>query len=252
MVHHKLIVAYDGTNYHGWQIQPDKVTIAGILEQRFLSVFKKHIKIIGASRTDAGVHALGQVASFTLPEPIAPKALHFAWNNALPSDILIRSLDLVSDTFHPQRGVVEKTYYYHFFEHRPLPFLAHYGYHAGKVDFKKLEAGLALFVGTHDFRSFCTGYEAESTVRTIHAIKVTSFKKYGIHRISVTGPGFLRYMIRRIVGACLDVAAHKSIPLDALSTALEERNPHQHLYVAPPHGLMLYRIVYAQDTDENQ
>lgn len=240
---HKMLVAYDGTNYHGWQLQPDMPTIAGILEQRFRAVFKQDIKLIGSSRTDAGVHALGQVVAFSLDQSIPVDKLHFAWNNALPKDILIRSLETISDSFHPQRNVKEKTYYYHFFEQRPLPFVARYGFFCGKIDRKKLETGLRIFIGTHDFRSFCTGYEAENTIRTINSIELIHYKRYGCYRIVIKGPGFLRYMIRRIVGACLDVATTKK-SLDELVCALAAKNPHQHLHVAPAHGLVLYGVRY--------
>jgi len=246
---YRLLIAYDGTDYFGWQRQPDQPTIAGVLENRFESVFKKPISITGASRTDAGVHALGQVASFSLDTPIDPKKLMFAWNNALPKDILIRSLSCVPDDFHPQRDVVEKTYYYHFFQERPLPFVARYGFFCGPIDEQKLHEGLKIFIGTHDFRSFCTGYEAESTIRTINAIEYMHFKRYGISRIAVKGPGFLRYMIRRIVGACLDVASYKSKSIDVLQYALDEKNPHQHLHVAPSRGLLLHGISYKNHND---
>lgn len=241
---YRLTIAYDGTSYYGWQRQPDRPTIAGTLESRFYAVFKKEIKLIGASRTDAGVHALGQAASFALDVSIDSKKLLFAWNNALPQDILIRSLSDTSDDFHPQRHVAEKTYYYHFFQQRALPFLGRYGFYAGTIDTEKLRAGLEIFKGTHDFRSFCTGYEAESTIRTITEVEVVTFKRYGVQRIVVKGPGFLRYMIRRIVGACLDVAAHKEKSIIHLQDALAECNPHQHLHVAPAQGLVLHSIEY--------
>jgi tRNA pseudouridine38-40 synthase len=237
---YKVVVAYDGTDYYGWQKQPDVPTIASILEQRFKSVFKKDIHLIGASRTDAGVHALGQVASFSLDTPISADNLLRAWNNALPPAIVIRSLEEVEE-FHPQRYVKEKTYYYHFFEQRPLPYRARFGYFNGPVDAQKLRSALQLFEGTHDFRSFCTGYEAESTIRTIRAISLVQYRH--MSRIIVQGPGFLRHMIRRIVGGCLEIAS-SSRPIELLSVALAEKSSHQHLFVAPPQGLMLYRIEY--------
>ncbi len=244
MQQYKIIIAYDGTAYHGWQLQPEAPTVVGMLERRFNDVFKKNIKIIGASRTDAGVHALGQVACFSLDSPIPSAKMLWAWNNALPQDILIRSCEEVAD-FHPQRHVSDKTYYYHLFKERPLPFLARYGFHSGPFDDEKLAEAAQIFTGTHDFRSFCTGYERENTVRTVHAISVRYLSRYRVYRIEVRGPGFLRYMIRRIVGACLDVASAKHKPLEVLEAALAERNPHQHLFVVPAQGLMLYHIDYA-------
>lgn len=241
---YKIIIAYDGTAYHGWQVQPQDITIAGMLENRFKDVFKIPIKLIGASRTDAGVHALGQVASFSLDPQIEAESLTWAWNNALPRDILIRSLEEVSSDFHPQRSVAEKTYHYYFFDKRPLPFLSRYGYYQGTFDRTQLIEGLQVFVGTHDFRSFCTGYEQESTIRTINCIELQYFKRYGVYRISVKGPGFLRYMIRRIVGACLDVASSPYKSINDLQIALDAKNPQQNLFVAPAHGLVLHSIHY--------
>ncbi|MBA3751927.1 tRNA pseudouridine synthase A, partial [Candidatus Dependentiae bacterium] len=105
---YKMVVAYDGTSYHGWQRQVELPTVAGELERRFKEVFKRDITIVGASRTDAGVHALGQVARFFLEEPLPESNMMFAWNNVLPPDILIRSLEKASENFHPQKGVKEK------------------------------------------------------------------------------------------------------------------------------------------------
>ena len=239
-----LVVAYDGTAYYGWQQQAKAVTIAGMLEKRFKAVFKQDIKILGASRTDAGVHALGQVARFSLEVDIPIDKIKEAWNNALPQDILIRSIEAVPEQFHPHRGVVEKTYYYHFFDTRPLPFVVRYGFFNGLFDRTKLEDSLQIFVGTHDFRSFCTGSDCDNTVRTIHSSKVHYFRRFGVYRITVKGPGFLRYMIRRIVGACLESASGKRTSVEDLRVALAAKNPRQHFKVAPPQGLLLHHIEY--------
>ncbi len=242
---YKIVIAYDGTAYHGWQVQPEAITVAGMLERRFKDVFKIPIKLIGASRTDAGVHALGQVASFSLESHIPAQAIEFAWNNALPQDILIRSVSEAPADFHPQRHVKEKTYHYYFFDTQPLPFIGRYGYYHGAFHRDTLVEALQVFVGTHDFRSFCTGYEQESTVRTINNIKVQCFRRYGVYRIVVRGPGFLRYMIRRIVGACLEVASSQFLTIADLQSALDAKNPSQNLLVAPPRGLVLYGIEYS-------
>jgi tRNA pseudouridine38-40 synthase len=243
---YKILVAYDGLDYHGWQLQPDRLTIAGVLQSRFKAVFKKEIHIVGASRTDAGVHALGQVARFYTDMSITPEKLRTAWNNLLPRDILIRKLILAEPDFHPQRHVLEKTYYYHFFTQKPLPFLARYGfYRQMSLDLERLQECISIFVGTHDFRSFCTGYEQESTIRTINSLTARYVKRYGVYRIEIKGPGFLRYMIRRIVGASLDIAS-TSRPLKELREALAAKNPQQHLFTVPGHGLMLGHISYSR------
>jgi len=242
---YKLIIAYSGTQYHGWQEQKGVATVAGTLQNVFKKVFNHDIKLVAASRTDAGVHALGQVAIFRTELSLDPHNLMHAWNARLPADILIRSaIQYEPQDFHSQRNVKEKTYYYHFFTKRPLPMVAPYGlfYHK-KLDVEKLKACLTLFVGTHDFRSFCSGDDHESTVSTINSIQYVYFKKYGVHRIVIKGPRFLRYMIRRIVGASLAVAS-SSQPVEHIHYILKQKNPLHSLPTAAAHGLLLRNITY--------
>ncbi len=245
MTVYKMVVAYDGTQYHGWQRQPDVRTVVQTLEQHFKAVFHQEILISGASRTDAGVHALGQVASFALPTAIAPDRLQFAWNNALPADIMIMSLQIAADDFNPRHKVVCKTYHYLFFHERPLPFVQQYGwYYRRPVDLELLHQALQCFVGTHDFRSFCTGYDMQSTIRTINSIDIEFDEiKHG-YKIIVKGPGFLRYMIRRIVGAALAVASRDQFSCQDIVIALEKKDPAQILPNSPAKGLLLYKIEY--------
>jgi tRNA pseudouridine38-40 synthase len=252
MKNYKVTIAYDGTSYHGWQVQPGVPTIAGTSQACFTSTFHYPIALIGASRTDAGVHALGQVAHFTTSLDIADATLKRAWNAHLPQDIQIRSLKTVDSHFHAQRNVISKTYYYHFFIERPLPFVARYGlYYRFFLDFDKLSKALNIFVGTHDFRSFCTGYEQETTIRCIHSITLTYLKRYRTYRIIFKGPGFLRYMIRRIVGASLEIASSLRYTHHDLVNVLAEANPHQNLPTAPAQGLLLRKIFYAQGEKEH-
>lgn len=243
----KLLIAYDGTDYHGWQVQPDKATVAGVLQARFKKVFGHEIHLTGASRTDAGVHALGQVATLNTDIVIDPQKLCSAWNGRLPADIRIRAATCVPDEFHPQRNVATKIYWYHIFTERPLPGFARYGsWYRFPIDMHKLQAALQLFVGTHDFRSFCTGDEQESTVRSVTAIRVIPLIHYRAYRIEVVGPGFLRYMIRRMVGAALYVAAHPQMSVTEIATVLAARNPLHTLPSAPAQGLVLRKIVYQE------
>jgi len=250
MAVYKMVVAYDGTAYHGWQKQPEDISVVQVLEQTFESVFKQKISISGASRTDAGVHALGQVASFALDTQIAPDRLKFAWNNALPHDILIRELSRTMDTFNPRHGVISKTYHYRFFTVRPVPFVHQYGWYISRpINFQLLYEALQIFVGTHDFRSFCTGYDMHSTIRTIYSINLEYDDTLQAHRIVVKGPGFLRYMIRRIVGASLAVASKDQFSLDDIRIALAKKDPAQILPNSPAKGLLLYEIEYENEGD---
>ncbi|CAN5166277.1 tRNA pseudouridine(38-40) synthase TruA [soil metagenome] len=240
-----MLISYDGTDFYGWQIQPGHTTVIGVLQQRFKAVFGKDIHIAGASRTDAGVHALGQVAVFNTDLNITAGQLHHAWQNVLPVSVLIRELIKVDLDWNPRHHVKQKTYTYHFFQERPLPFAARYGwYYRHPVNIEKLKECLDVFVGTHDFRSFCSGDDMESTVRTIDEVSVEFINEFNAYRINIKGPGFLRYMIRRIVGACLEVASRDTLGIEDLKKALAEKNPLQVLPSAPAQGLLLYRIEY--------
>lgn len=246
MNRYKLIISYDGTDYYGWQEQAELKTICGTLQSTFKKVFGESVTVLGASRTDAGVHALGQVALLRTAISIPADKLRWAWNNALPPDIVIRSLIAAPENFHPFYNVAQKTYHYHFFVERPLPFVQRYGwfYRAG-IDIDKLSEVLLLFQGTHDFRSFCTGDEmGENTVRTIDSISLEYVQKYGAYRITVKAKAFLRHMIRRVVGAGLAVAARSDWDVTLVKKVLAAKDANNELPTAAAQGLLLYNIVY--------
>lgn len=250
---YKLIISYDGTDYAGWQSQGDGSTVSEALIKSFVDVFKSQPSLRGVSRTDAGVHAMGQVALLKTSVSIDPGKLAFAWNNRLPKSIVVRSAKLVDSNFKLHAKVVEKTYYYHFFTARPQPFMARYGWYFQKpLDLDKLKTALQIFVGTHDFRSFCTGYDWDDTVRTIHSIDLAYFNQYKMYRIVIKGPRFLRYMIRRIVGASLQIASNSHMDVSILQTVIHQKNPEQTLLNAPAHGLMLYKIRYQEEELDNE
>lgn len=248
MNYYKLVVAYDGGAYSGWQAQKEVNSVAGQMQKTFSQIFHVPGSVRGASRTDAGVHALGQVAMLKTELEIKPEQLLYAWNNQLPSDIVIRSIEKVDERCNIYANIKHKVYYYHFFLERPLPFVYRYGwYYYYPVDLKKLEQCLATFVGTHDFKSFCSSEDTrENTVRTIDSITLEYFKRYGCYRIKVVGHSFLRHMVRRIVGACIEVASRPHLAVDVLNVALQEKNPAQLLPNAPANGLVLYKIVYLE------
>jgi len=245
MQKYKITVAYDGTDYFGWQQQKDRPTIAQTLQDTFSSAFGKKISILGVSRTDSGVHAFGQIAQFHVDLHIDPEKMLFAWNNVLPPAIVVKKVETVSDSFHLHCDIENKIYHYHFFLERPLPHVQRYGwYFYYSVNIEKLKKALTVFVGTHDFRSFCTGDEREDTVRTITLASVEYIERFGYYRIAIHGPKFLHYMVRRIVGACLEVASRPFLTIDCLRKALEKKDPQQTLPNAPAKGLVLEKIVY--------
>lgn len=241
---YKLKISYDGTDYHGWQSQNDVPTITNTLLKNFKNVFNHEITILGASRTDAGVHALNQIAVAKTNLEIEPEKLLIAWNNKLPEDIYIKDIAKIDDKFHPMKNVIEKTYHYNFSLINNRPFEQRYCWHyQWPVNIEKLESCLKIFEGTHDFRSFSTGYEMDSTIRTI--CKINLFKiKDGFYTIEVKGQSFLHHMIRRVVGACLEVSAKPKLDTNYLVAILEEKDPEQTLPNAPAKGLILIDIVY--------
>lgn len=241
---YKITVSYDGTDYYGWQLQSEHVSITGMLEIRFKQVFGRSIRIVGASRTDAGVHALGQIASFSTDLIIDPERMRVAWNGRLPISIHIRSIE-VAPSFYALVPVKQKIYWYHVFLQRPLPMAARYGYwYRFLLDMEKMREALQIFVGTHDFRSFCTGDDRDCTIRTIEAIDLIYVPQYQAYRVIVRGPGFLKYMIRRLVGAALHVASKPELTLEDLRAVLLAKNPEHDFPTAPAHGLVLRKVIY--------
>ncbi len=244
---YKAVISYDGTDFSGWQVQPHGNTIADRLQKSFYELFGDRISILGASRTDAGVHSLCQVARFRAGVNITPETMLKAWNNALGDSILIRSLEVAQPGFHPHKGVVEKTYYYNLFLKQPSPLVARYGWlspHIDEVDFDVFKQALQLYLGEHDFRSFCKLDEDRTTVRRITGVSVRELKRYNMLQVAISGPGFLRFQIRRMIGYALDVARRDDLSLSYLQGLLDNPHGEQTLTKADGKGLILRKIVY--------
>jgi len=244
----KMVVAYDGVDFQGWQVQPHKKTVANCLQDTFEKTFDKKIVLLGASRTDTEVHALGQVATFSCDIDLDVHKMQRAWNNSLPFSIHIRSLEQVDASFHPHKNVVSKTYYYTLFLKRPLPFVARYGWQypfMAQVDKETFEKALQVYVGKHDFRSFCKLEEEKSTVRTIHSISLHRLSRFGAWQVVIKGDGFLRFQIRRMIGCALDVARRDDLSVDFIEDILSNPDPQQQLTKADGRGLCLKEIQYS-------
>ncbi len=247
MKQYKVVIAYNGTDYSGWIQQKTSPSIVQTLQDSFASVFGKRIQILGASKTDAGVHALGQVAIFKTDIELDSHTMRWAWNNVLPSSILIRSLE-ADDQFHPHYHVKQKIYYYHMFVDRPLPFVARYGYYiTHPFDPQQFQDALDSFVGTHDFSAFYTGNDRKDAVRTIDAVRLEYIKRYHVYRVVVIGERFLRHMVRRMVGAALAVASREGITHADIRGALQTGGMHSQLPTAPACGLVLRKIIYEEN-----
>ena len=170
-----MIVAYDGTNYHGWQLQPNAVTIEKIINEKLSELLSEKIEIIGASRTDAGVHAEGNVAVFDTDSNIPAEKISYALNHSLPPDIVIQRSYEVAPDFHPRKCESIKTYEYRILNRDfNLPVKGRNAYHVhGKLNIDKMREAAAYFVGRHDFKNFCSSHtQAKSTIRIIYSFDI--------------------------------------------------------------------------------
>ena len=172
----KLVVAYDGTAYHGWQVQPNAVTIEGVLNEKLTELLGEKITVTGASRTDAGVHSLGNVAVFDTTTRIPADKISYALNQRLPEDIVVQESAEVAADFHPRFCDSRKTYEYRILNRKfPIPTMRKDTYfYYRPLDVTAMQKAAEYLVGEHDFKSFCTvGAQVETTVRTIYALTVT-------------------------------------------------------------------------------
>lgn len=240
----KLTVAYDGTNYHGWQIQPNGNTIEEELNRHLSELLKEEIKVTGASRTDAGVHALGNVAVFDTKAKMLAEKISYALNTRLPADIRIQDSSEVAADFHPRFCDTVKTYEYRILNRRfPDPTKRLYSFfYYYPLDVQRMKEGAAYLVGEHDFRAFCTMKpELENTVRTIYSLDVE--KTGDMIVLRVTGSGFLYNMVRIITGTLIRVGGGFYEP-EYVRTILESRDRELAGETARPEGLTLVEIKY--------
>ena len=241
----KLIVAYDGTEYSGWQIQPEAPTIEMYLDKAIHELTGENVHVTGASRTDAGVHAYGNVAVFDTESTIPGDRFTFALNRFLPDSIVIQDSWEVSSDFHPRHCNTRKTYEYRILNTAvPLPQKRNFTWHVtGSIDIEKMKEAAAYIVGEHDFKSFCqTGAQVESSVRTIYSVEVEEQGENDLV-IRVCGNGFLYNMVRIIAGTLLDIGQGKRDPMD-IFTILEAKDRSAAGPTAPAHGLTLMKYEF--------
>lgn len=240
----KLTVAYDGTNYHGWQIQPNGNTIEAELNRHLTELLGEEISVVGASRTDAGVHALGNVAVFDTRARMPAYKISYAMNTRLPADIRIQDSCEVAADFHPRFCRTVKTYEYRILNRRfPDPTKRLYSFfYYYPLDVEKMrEAGVYL-VGEHDFQSFCTKKPGqENTVRIIYSLNIE--KEGDMIVLRVTGNGFLYNMVRIIAGTLIRAGGGFFSP-EYMNTILEGRDRELAGETARPEGLTLVEIKY--------
>ncbi len=240
----KLTVAYDGTNYCGWQVQPNGVTIESELNKHLSDLLGEEIKVIGASRTDAGVHARGNVAVFDTSARMPAEKISYALNTRLPEDIRIQESCEVASDFHPRFCDTEKTYEYKICNRKfPDPCSRLYSlFYYWELDTERMQQAANYLVGTHDFTSFCTNKpEVTDRVRTIYSLDVT--RDGDMVTIRVRGNGFLYNMVRIIVGTLLRVGSKMMEP-EEIPEILAARDRSRAGDTARPQGLTLAEIKY--------
>jgi len=239
----KLVIHYDGTNYHGWASQPDMQTIQGKLEEAIEKLTGRTIKINGSSRTDAGVHALGQVANFRIDSPVPTENFLNALNNLLPADITIADINKMPDDFDAIRDTVEKRYDYLINTAPIRPVLVKNQWHRpGPLDIEKMQAATGRLIGKNDFKSFASAADQrESSVRTITLCEVE--RDIDLVKISVQADGFLYNMVRNIVGTLVEVGRGRWQP-EIIDTILAAKDRNAAGPIAPARGLCLMEIFY--------
>ena len=243
----KLTIAYDGTNYCGWQIQPNGITIEEVINKALSKLTGEDIAVIGASRTDSGVHAMGNVAVFDTNTTIPPDRIAVSLNQRLPDDIVIVHSEEVPGNFHPRYCDCSKTYEYHIINTRtPVPTKRLTNYFVSyNLNIENMKKAASYLVGEHDFVSFCNvRTDVENTVRTITALDVLT--NGNEITIRITGNGFLYNMVRIIVGTLIRVGRGFYEP-EKVKEILEVKDRKAAGVTAPAHGLMLMEIHYEKN-----
>lgn len=242
----KLVIEYDGTNYCGWQSQKSVTTVQDTIEDAIFKITGEKTELIGSGRTDAGVHALGQVANFITDSKIKAERFAFALNTVLPRDIVIKSSGEVDLDFHSRYCTIGKQYSYLLLNSRhPTALYRKLAYHicyCDKLDISKMEAASKYFIGTYDFSSFMSkGSSIKSTVRTIYDIKIIQNGEF--IKITYRGSGFLYNMVRIISGTLLQTAIGKIEP-SKIPDIIQSKNRRQAGKALPAHGLYLEKVFY--------
>ncbi len=239
---YKITISYDGTDYFGWQRQPDKKTIQGTLENVLYNFLSKKINVLGAGRTDAGVHAVGQVAHFRADMKLENSELQQAINGQLPHDIRVTTLEKTGPDFHARKSALSKIYQYRIFNTRDIsPFLIRYAlYIPSPLNITKMKKAAAYFIREDDFSAF-------SSNRLLHPVRNvfrSEIRKKGEEIIyTVEATGFLKYMVRTLVGTLLEIGKGKLEPKD-IDKLFKQKKRSLSAPTAPSKGLCLVKVKY--------
>jgi tRNA pseudouridine38-40 synthase len=241
----KMIVEYDGTAYCGWQRQENGITIQQVLEEAIQLITGEKVAVIGSGRTDAGVHALNQVAHFKSSSRLPVNSIYRGMNSVLPPDIVVKEMEEVAREFHAQHDVKSKVYVYKICNQRLRPVLGrNYFWHIRfPLDLERMKKAAQFLIGTHDFSCFCaTGTHVKDRVRTITDIEIKTCDD-GLIEIKVEAQGFLKYMVRNIIGTLVEVGRNKRKP-EEMKVIIESRDRTIAGVTAPACGLFLKEVKY--------
>ena len=247
MPRYKAIIAYDGTHFHGFQKQPNERTVQEEIEKTLARMNNgRSVTVFGSGRTDAGVHAMGQVIHFDYPQERPLEKMRFALDTQTPEDIAVRSVERVSEDFHARYHVIEKTYQFKVDIGKPRsPFRRFYAsYFPYPIDLEKIQQALPDLLGTHDFTSFCaSGSSVEDKVRTIHEASVHVNETWDELTFTFRGDGFLYKMIRILVGTLLKIGNGRLEPT-AIPAIIAAKDRNLAGPTAHPEGLYLAEVKY--------
>ena len=242
----RLTIEYDGTNYPGWQRQKNASTVQGTIEAAIEKMTEQSVTVIGSGRTDAGVHALNQIAHFSIDSKLTSEIFNKGLNSLVPADIVIKDCQAVDDSFHARYDVSSKVYNYHILN-RPFPtaLFRHYAWHIKKeLDLNTMREAMLHLKGTHDFSAFeATGSHRSNPVRNVMNVSLHTKGSCGHLVFNIEANGFLRCMVRNIVGTLVDVGLEKTSPTD-FCDILHSKNRTQAGATAPPQGLFLKEVKY--------
>ncbi len=245
----RLTVEYDGSAFSGFQWQPRLRTVADVLESTLTRLFEEPVKVAAAGRTDAGVHACGQVVSFTTARAFPFDRLDLALNAMLPGDVAVRDAAVVAGAFSARFSATERTYVYALLaDRRPSPLLARRAYRVWRaLDVAAMRDAAAPLRGEHDFRSFCASLpDGGVTVRNVRLLEIE--RRGDLVRVVIAADGFLHRMVRTIVGTLVECGSGRRLPGE-MQSVLAARDRRLAGHTAPPHGLYLAGVRYGDEYD---
>lgn len=244
MAQYRMLLEYDGTEYHGWQLQPDARTLQGVLETALATVLRHPVRVAASGRTDAGVHAMGQVVTFRTEHTVDPRELRRSLNALTPPDLAVREVTLAAEAFDARRHATARVYEYRIWTHPwRSAFWHRFTWHVPRaLDLAAMRFAAAALVGEHDFSAFrAADCDADGAVRRVIHSGFTEAEGLCVYRVEANA--FLKHMVRSIVGTLVEVGTGQRA-VDGVAKALASRDRSRAGQTAPPQGLVLMAVRY--------